>query len=163
MRLLAAIPALLMIGIGCAGVQKSDAGWRCIDHGTHSWERRDEFIACTACGNPDDYQMFSVRRKAGPKEAKDSVFLHSREAVLDEMAEYIRLKVELYFAEATSGGWKLEKTTMPVIIRQYASDREVLTIGLIRKDDLTARALIRYLPLEYKMQLMGSGEIIPVD
>jgi hypothetical protein len=163
MNRLGIIIMVLTLGSGCASVKKPASTWRCVEHGAHTWEGRDDFIACTGCGNPDDYQLFSVRKRLGPREAKDSVLHHSREMLLDEMAEYIRLKVEQFFAEATSTGWKLEKTTMPVIIRQYTSEREALTIGLIRKEDLTARALIRYLPLEYKMQLMGSGEIIPVD
>ena len=156
---------LLGIIISCVGTQKiQPVDFLCKDHGTHRLLNKQEFADCfgVKVADLDSEYIFSQEGSAKNVDEIGPVASNLRNAVADLIVDAIVKKLEVAFGNDFTQNWRLERIDLPVTFRTFtiasAVPIKVKVVAIVKKDDLTPRSLVRFLPLEYKMKLMKTNE-----
>jgi hypothetical protein len=146
--------------LSCKGTQKkADDAYICKMHGQHRLDIKESFCACFGISpeKTEDYLIFSREGRQG-KSSFESCEKAVKNEVADEIVAYIVARLNLAFGDDLLIHWELEKIDLPIVFRTYlktgADDTYVKVVAVARKEDFTPRALIKFLPLEYKMKLL---------
>jgi hypothetical protein len=164
MRLITIILIASCFVVSCSGTQKkADGDYICKAHGQHRLDVKESFCACFGI-NPDkteEYLIFSREGMQG-KSTIESREQSLKNDVADEIVSYIVARLNIAFGNDLLIHWELEKIDLPIIFRTFVKtgrdDAYVKVVAVARKDDFTPRALLRFLPLEYKMKLLKPEE-----
>lgn len=135
-------------------------GYRCMEHGVHHHERRDELCTCLGIDPKefDNYQFYTLEDST--KKAEDLPALTDR--LKDEMerkiVSIVMHKIEKAMGKHLYKYWKFEETNIPVAIRRFTKKEgdtySAMVIAAMTKYSLSPRGIIMYLPLEYKMHIL---------
>jgi hypothetical protein len=154
---------LFSLFLSCAGTQKSiEQDYICREHGVHHFNNKEEFCACFGIdiSAVSNYYVFSKETKLSgdEKEAAASI----KDAVADDIVDIIVKRLDAAFGSDVFSRWQFEKIDIPVTFRSFkkkAPDGSYIkSTAISLKANFTPRALIKFLPLEYKMKLLK-----PVD
>ncbi|MGL4368958.1 MAG: hypothetical protein ACRCUT_04705 [Spirochaetota bacterium] len=159
---------LLSVFLSCSVQKKTGAGgYLCREHGIHSSGKKAEFSACFGI-EPDKIESCYLYEKESTASDSASVSRISaglKGQIADEIVARIMLRLEEAFGSDLVSRWHLESIDLPVAFRCFvfndSGTYRVKVFALLKKEDLEPRSLIRFLPLEYKMNLLepNSGEL----
>jgi hypothetical protein len=157
---------LCSLMISCAGVRTTGVSDEkrmvCREHGIHHPDNAAEFAACFGIekGKIDQYYIFEKGSKGSAAET-DQTAARLKSLVADMIVDEIMKRLEQSFGNDLTANWRLESISMPVPFRTFVRTQdgaaEVKVFALVKKSDLEPQALIRFLPLEYKMKLIQPG------
>jgi len=127
-------------------------------HNAHNFYSKADFARCMGIDENalEDYFIFSQSAKAFSDTASTESMLKS--TVCDTIVDEVMLRIQTMFTNKQFARWHFTEMSLPVQFRtfiQQGSIPEMMVVGLVKKDDLSARAIIYYLPLEYKMDIIG--------
>jgi hypothetical protein len=166
MRILAIILIAGCLFASCKGTQKkNDSDYICRAHGQHRLDVKESFCACFGIKpeKTDDYLIFSKEGLQG-KSSIESCEKAVKNEVADEIVAFIVTRLNAAFGNELLIHWDLERIDLPIIFRTFvktaSDDTHVKVVAVARKEDFTPRALIRFLPLEYKMKLLKPDDKI---
>ena len=131
------------------------------EHGTHHLEIKSEAAACfnISPADFDLYQIFSDEEKTRDRSELAGLAAHAKNVCAENIIEYITKTIASAFGKHEYSGWQLNALDIPVVFRVFTrfdgTTYYVKAVAIIKKNDLTPKALIRFLPLEYKMKLIG--------
>jgi hypothetical protein len=164
MRIAAIILIASCFVVSCKGIQKkADGDYICKTHGQHRLDVKESFCACFGikADKIDDYLIFTREGVQG-KSTIESCEQSLKNEVADEIVTFIVARLNVAFGNDLLIHWELEKIDLPIIFRTFiktgSDDTHVKVVAVARKEDFTPRALIRFLPLEYKMKLLKPEE-----
>lgn len=153
----------LLFLVSCAGTQKAaDKGYVCREHGVHHQTNKEEFCICFGIDplSVSKYYIFSKEAKLSGDETAAAASL--KNAVADEIVDMVVKRLNEAFGVDVLSNWSLEKTDLPVIFRSFKKNTPdgiyIESAAVSLKDNFTPRALIKFLPLEYKMKLLKTDE-----
>lgn len=154
--------SLCLVFVSCSGQKRGEKnGYLCREHGTHNSEDRYEFATCfqIPAGDMDQYYVFSRETSVKNISEVDAAALRQKEIVADEIVGLIMIRLEAAFGNDITSRWHLESIDLDVPFRRFvfndSGTYKIKVIAVMRKDNLLPRSLIRFLPLEYKMNLMN--------
>jgi len=157
----AAALLLCTMVLSCSGQKRAaKSGYLCREHGLHSADDRSEFASCFQIRSDeiDQYYLFSRETTAKTPADIDAAANRQKELIADEIVELIMGRLELAFGNDIASRWHLESIDLDVPFRRFVFNDngsfKIKVFAVMRKDDLSPRSLIRFLPLEYKMNLM---------
>jgi hypothetical protein len=160
MRIVAIILLAGCFIVSCKGTQKKTEGdYICKMHGQHRLDKKESFCECFGINSEKtaDYLIFS-KESVQRKNSSESTEKQLKNEVADEIVSFIVTRLNLAFGNDLLIHWELEKIDLPIVFRTYvkpgAEDTFVKVVAVARKEDFTPRALIKFLPLEYKMKLL---------
>jgi hypothetical protein len=163
------LPLLIAVAIpSCSGakpVQKGSVyagnmGYTCKMHGVHRLEDRRDSSKCFDAdfSNPDEYYFIKESSSTDKNDLK-MVSARLRGMVEGQITRMVISRIEKMTGREIFRNWSFDNMSIPAVIREFtASDgtrNSVVVVGIIRKKDLSGKAPITYLPLEYKMQVIG--------
>ena len=150
----------LLTAAGCSTQKVPKRGWLCREHGTHLATVKAEFLACfqIAQADIDSYYIFEKENAVKAGKEIDPTAALLKENVADEIVDLIMKRLEAAYGSELTAHWRLESIDIGVPFRTFVNTEggqsRVRVIALLKKDDLSPRSLIRFLPLEYKMNLV---------
>lgn len=152
--------AILILFIACKSNQTKTEYSICIQDGKSRLEIQSEFLECfnIQASEISDYKEY--RKTINSKQQIDTENLSEtiQNDLMEMLAKTILLKMRMSFGSDIVGNWSYDRIKIPVQYRSFlktTKNGKVLTgIILIKKSDLETRSIIRYLPLDYKMQVL---------
>lgn len=160
-RVSAAACIVCALVLSCSGQKRAaKTGYLCREHGLHNADDRGEFVSCFQIQSDeiDQYYLFSRETTAKTPADIDAAANRQKELIADEIVELIMGRLELAFGNDIASRWHLESIDLDVPFRRFvfndSGSYKIKVFAVMRKDDLSPRSLIRFLPLEYKMNLM---------
>lgn len=145
---------------GCSPQKTPKRGWLCREHGTHLATVKADFLSCFRIAQADIDSYYIFEKESAVKTGKDidQTAALLKENVADEIVDLIMKRLEAAYGSELTSHWRLESIDIGVPFRTFAftegASSKVKVIALLKKDDLSPRSLIRFLPLEYKMNLV---------
>lgn len=145
---------------GCSTQKAPKRGWLCREHGTHLATVKADFLACFQIAQTDIDSCYIFEKESAMKTGTDidSTAALLKENVADEIVDLIMKRLEAAYGSELTSHWRLESIDIGVPFRTFvlaeSGKNRVKVIALLKKDDLSPRSLIRFLPLEYKMNLV---------
>ena len=145
---------------GCSTQKTRKHGWLCREHGTHLATVKADFLACFQIGQSDTDSCYIFEKESSVTNGKDldSTSAILKEKVADEIVDLIMKRLEAAYGSELTAHWRLESIDIGVPFRTFVlaegPSLRVKVIALLKKDDLSPRSLLRFLPLEYKMNLV---------
>jgi hypothetical protein len=145
--------------ISCAGTQKTaEQAFLCRDHGIHHPENKDEFCACFGIDPAAVSGYFVFSKESAISGDENSTAAALRDSVADDIVDMIVKRLDAAFGMDAIAHWQFDKIDLPVIFRSFRKNTpdgvRIKVIAVSLKENFTPRALIRFLPLEYKMKLL---------
>ncbi len=156
--------AVLLFLAGCKIIQNQNNYSICIEDGVSRLEVKEEFAACykISAAEMEKYKLFSKAEILNRPSDENELRARLKSNVNSMIAEVILFKLKDAFGQNVEEYWQLEKITIPVYYRSFkktaGNEVTITVIGIIPENEMTARALIKYLPLEYKMQFIDKKE-----
>ena len=162
MRLISLFTAgtLLVFATACSTQKAQRTGYLCREHSVHRATDREEFAACfrIAPHEIENYYIFEKEVSAKNAAGVDAAASQMKELAAEEIVDLIMKRLEAAYGSELTAHWRLESIDIDVPFRRFVfADNGVFKVkvmALLKKDDLSPRSLIRFLPLEYKMNLV---------
>jgi hypothetical protein len=160
---------LLFFLSSCSGAQETKQkntsyAYICLEHGTHYYNDPASLSKCLGI-SPQKFTDYYFFHNDGTTKDKDNLVqlrYMLKEKLADQLVTVIINRLQIAFGEEVTTRWHLESTTLPVLFRHFTQFDgklyHVKVIAVIAKKDLAPRSLIRFLPLEYKMNFMQPSE-----
>jgi hypothetical protein len=163
------LPGIIVAAISnCSGSQPVQKGrvyagnmsYICAMHGVHRLEDRQDSSKCfnVDFSDPDEYYFVKESSSSGKNDLK-MVSARLRGMVEGQITRMVISRIEKMTGREIFRNWSFDNMSIPAVIREftanYGTGNSVVVVGIIRKKDLSGKAPITYLPLEYKMQLIG--------
>lgn len=155
---------LILFAVSCKTDQQKKNYSICIENGTSRLEIRSEFAECYGISPEeiDDYELYKITETISVSLSETERVTILQKKVSSVIAGEILSKLKNAFGQNVEEYWNLERITIPVKYRSfrktYDGKKDITVIGIIPKKEMTPRALIKYLPLEYKMQFIEKKE-----
>jgi len=151
--------ALVVIIFACNGCAKKSIRTGpliCTVHGIHNCYDKSEIAQCIGVDEKsiDDYYIFS-ESGSGDSSTNESKL---KSLVCDKIVDEVMLRIQMIYSSKQFQRWQFTDMSLPVIFRTFVkkeNQQEMVVIGFVKKDDLSPKAIIYYLPLEYKMDIIG--------
>lgn len=152
---------ILLAGIDCrTAPPEQGCDYVCTAHGAHRSGERNQLAVCLGLDTRglDEYHLFR-REGRGAGEA-DCARLASelRSRVEDEIVEILMRRIEGAMGKEIYKHWRFDRMNLPVLFREFrcpGSECRASCVAAVKKDDISPKGVIRYLPLEYKMDILG--------
>jgi hypothetical protein len=152
---------ILLAGIGCrTAPAEQGCDYVCTAHSAHRAGERDQLAACLGLDprSLGEYHLFR-REGLGAGEADCArLAAELRGKVEDEIVEILMRRIEDAMGKEIYKRWRFDRMNVPVLFREFrcsGSGCRVSCVAAVKKDDLSPKGVIRYLPLEYKMDILG--------
>ncbi len=147
---------VVLAGNGCSPKGVRTAPFVCTLHGTHNCYNKSDIAQCIGVDEKMvvDYYLFS-ETGTGDSTTNESKL---KSLVCDKIVDEVMLRIQMVYGDKQFQRWQFTDMSLPVIFRTFVkkdSNPQMIVIGFVKKDDLSARAIIYYLPLEYKMDIIG--------
>ncbi|MCX8124332.1 MAG: hypothetical protein N3F66_09230 [Spirochaetes bacterium] len=129
----------------------------CTVHGIHNCYDKSQIARCIGVNENEleNYYMFSENGNFGDSSLSEAKL---KSLVCDKIVEEVMLRIQMVYTDKQLQRWQFTDMSLPVIFRTFVkkdNQQEMIVIGFVKKDDLSPRAIIYYLPLEYKMDIIG--------
>ncbi len=128
----------------------------CMAHGIHNCYNKSDVARCIGVSESeiDNYYLFSESGIIGDSSVTESKL---KSLVCDKIVEEVMLRIQAVYTDKHFQRWQFTDMSLPVIFRTFVKKgtQEVIVIGFVKKDDFSPKAIIYYLPLEYKMDIIG--------
>lgn len=144
----------------CSSMKVEEQYSICVQDGKSRLEIQEEFAQSFSIdvNSIDSYQLFkktiSIRKTDSVRNASTNL----ENDIMNVLAQTVLIKMKMSFGPQVQEYYDYKKLTIPVKFRSFlkkGSEKSELTgIAIVKKSDLTARSLIKYLPLEYKMKII---------
>ncbi|HOM88217.1 MAG TPA: hypothetical protein PLX22_04420 [Spirochaetota bacterium] len=149
---------IVLVALCCSKHGVRSGAMLCTMHNAHNFYSKADFARCMGIDENalEDYFIFSQSAKAFSDTASTESMLKS--TVCDTIVDEVMLRIQTMFTNKQFARWHFTEMSLPVQFRtfiQQGSIPEMMVVGLVKKEDLSARAIIYYLPLEYKMDIIG--------
>ncbi len=149
---------IVLVALCCSKHGVRSGAMLCTMHNAHNFYSKADFARCMGIDENalEDYFIFSQSAKAFSDTASTDSMLKS--TVCDTIVDEVMLRIQTMFTNKQFARWHFTEMSLPVQFRtfiQQGSIPEMMVVGLVKKEDLSARAIIYYLPLEYKMDIIG--------
>lgn len=163
---------ILLLIFSCSSQKISlKSNFLCSEHGTHNAADASSFAECFGISAKElqDYKIFSNKSDGIKKENLEGEKKRLKDLLSDNMVDLIMILMKKYYGDAITSSWSLERTTMPVKYRFFIQEENgkynIHGYGIMLNSDLEARSLLRFLPLEYKMNFLHvkEGEMNSAD
>ncbi|MBN1498921.1 MAG: hypothetical protein JW982_02090 [Spirochaetes bacterium] len=154
------LSVLVFCAVSCSSGQHGKIYSICIENGVSRFEIESEFAECfgIAVEDIDSYEIYKIAESVNISIQDDVTVSILKNKLSAVIAGNILMRLKNAFGQNVEEYWKLERITIPVKYRSFrkndGENKDVTVIGMILKSELTPRALIKYLPLEYKMQFI---------
>ena len=158
------LSVIFCAAVSCSTQKESRHGYLCKEHGYHRATVKDEFAACfgITTSDIDNYYIFEKENTVSTSADIDPTASRLKGIVADEIVDLIMKRLEAAYGSELTAHWHLESIDISVPFRRFVMNDgagfKVKVIALMKKDDLSPRSLIRFLPLEYKMNLVEPTE-----
>lgn len=135
-------------------------GYRCLEHGAHHYERKEELCACLGIDPKDyaSYEFFIIEDSTKKFDDLPSLTERLKDEMERKIVSTVMHKIEKAMGKHLYKYWKFEETNIPVTIRRFTKKEGdiygALVIAAMTKYSLSPRGIIMYLPLEYKMHIL---------
>lgn len=141
---------------GCSKKGVREGNFVCTVHGIHNCYDKDQMAQCIGVDEKtmDEYYLFSESGN-GDSFANESKL---KSLVCDKIVDEVMLRIQMVYSDKQFQRWQFTDMSLPVIFRTFVkkgSRQEMVVIGFIKKEDMSPKAIIYYLPLEYKMDIIG--------
>ncbi len=149
---------IVLVALCCSKHGVRSGAMLCTMHNAHNFYSKADFARCMGIDENalEDYFIFSQSAKAFSDTASTESMLKS--TVCDTIVDEVMLRIQTMFTDKQFARWHFTEMSLPVQFRTFikqGSIPEMMVVGLVKKEDLSARAIIYYLPLEYKMDIIG--------
>jgi len=149
---------IVLVALCCSKHGVRSGAMLCTMHNAHNFYSKADLARCMGIDENalEDYFIFSQSAKAVSDTASTESMLKSN--VCDTIIDEVMLRIQTMFTNKQFARWHFTEMSLPVQFRtfiQQGSIPEMMVVGLVKKEDLSARAIIYYLPLEYKMDIIG--------
>lgn len=141
---------------GCSKKSVRDGNFVCTVHGIHNCYNKSQLAQCIGVNEKsiDEYYLFS-ESGIGDSSANESKL---KSMVCDKIVDEVMLRIQMVYSDKQFQRWQFTDMSLPVIFRTFVKKgnrQEMMVVGLVKKDDMSPKAIIYYLPLEYKMDIIG--------
>ena len=149
--------------LSCSTGKGPKHGYLCRDHGYHRATIKDEFAACfqIKAEEIDSFYIFQQEASCNGKNA-ESEAAKLKGIIADQIVEMIMSRLEAAYGKELTSRWRLESIDISVPFRSFVLSENgscrMKVIAILRKDDLSPRSLTKFLPLEYKMNILEPTE-----
>ena len=169
MRYVPLICIIAALALYCSSTEKKTThGYICMDHLLHHIDNRQQYLQCAGINSQDMDQYITLEETGRTKDYNQinpvakGLQKTLEHTIVRIMKESIETAIQKGFLQLGSINfqirWEFEKMTLPVIFRKFRSYDgnfyNVKAVALIKKDDLTPKSIIQYLPLDYKMHIL---------
>lgn len=150
------IAALLAASCGRKNM-RADA-MHCTMHAVHNCYNRSDVAQCIGISENaiDEYYLFTESSPSGVDIVSTESALQSQ--VGNKIVEEVMQRIQMIYSDKQFQQWNFSELSMPVIFRTFAQkgkNPSMMVVGFVKKEDFTPKAIIHYLPLEYKMDIIG--------
>jgi hypothetical protein len=155
-----AAAALLCTVSACSTQKASRSGYLCAEHSIHRATVKEEFAACFQIrpDQIDEYYIFERDVSVSDLKNVNSAASQIKDTIANDIVDLIMKRLEAAYGSELTSHWRLESIDIHVPFRRFILNEDgkfkIKVIALLKKDDLSPRSLIRFLPLEYKMNLV---------
>ena len=144
---------------GCSKKGVREGNFVCTMHGIHNYYNKAQLAQCIGIDEKtiDNYYLFS-ETGIGDSYANESKL---KSMVCEKIVDEVMLRIKMVYSDKQFQRWQFTDMSLPVIFRTFVkkgSRQEMVVIGFVKKDDMSPKAIIYYLPLEYKMDIIGREE-----
>jgi len=162
--ILVAVSFLLCVHCSQTRVKKSC--YTCIMHGTHHVSDSTQLADCLDVPR-DELESYYLFREKGSVPGSQDVSAEAarvKDRVKESIVNLMVRKLEGAVGQALYTRWRFDSMSMkvPVKFREFRKTEGditgIIVIGAIKKNEFEPRNIIKYLPLEYKMQIMEDEE-----
>ena len=141
---------------GCSKKGVREGNFVCTMHGIHNCYIKAQLAQCIGIDEKtiDDYYLFSESGIGDSSENESKL----KSLVCDKIVDEVMLRIHMVYSDKQFQRWQFTDMSLPVIFRTFikkGSRQEMMVIGFVKKDDMSPKAIIYYLPLEYKMDIIG--------
>lgn len=160
------VTAVIILFVSCSGRQVTSTGYVCTKHGTHHLEDRFELAGCLGVDYKalvnDSFYIFRDTGYVSGTEDPDMEAERTRDRVKDKIVDLMVRKMEAAVGRMLYTRWRFDSMAPPVKFREFRKKEgdttRILILGVIERKEFEPRNIIKYLPLEYKMQIMENEE-----
>ncbi|HNV45520.1 MAG TPA: hypothetical protein PLE73_00630 [Spirochaetota bacterium] len=161
----AAVFAIVAACAGCASVPAVTAyDYVCALHGTHHLRDRAHTAACFGfpLAEYDNIRFFSREGAAQTDAQYDPLRARLTDEVENAIVDAVMQKIQSAMGASIKRHWRFEQIKVPVVLRAFRHDSpgaiRATVVAAMHKDRLAPAAIIKYLPLEYKMDIIDYEE-----
>lgn len=156
------VAASFLMCVHCSQTQVKKSGYTCTMHGTHHFTDRSQLADCLDV-NSDELDSYYIFREKGSVQGNQDVSAEAvrvKDRVKERIVNLMVRKLEGAIGQALYTRWRFDSMSMrvPVKFREFRKTEGditgIIVIGIIKKNEFEPRNIIKYLPLEYKMQIM---------
>lgn len=129
----------------------------CTAHGIHNCYNKSDVAQCIGVSENEieNYYLFSESGNIGDSSMTESKL---KSLVCDKIVDEVMLRIQMVYTDKHFQRWQFTDMSLPVIFRTFVkkgNQQDTIVIGFVKKEALTPKAIIYYLPLEYKMDIIG--------
>ncbi|MEJ5363402.1 MAG: hypothetical protein WHV26_15185 [Spirochaetota bacterium] len=151
-----ALVFVVITGNGCTKKGIRTGTLVCTVHGIHNCYNKSDIAQCIGVDEKsiDNYYIFS-ESGSGDSSTNESKL---KSLVCDKIVDEVMLRIQMIYSDKQFQRWQFTEMSLPVIFRTFVqkeNHQQMVVIGFVKKDDLSPKAIIYYLPLEYKMDIIG--------
>lgn len=159
---LIAIVLVLFLVYSCKSAMVSK-GFVCLEHNIHHFNDKNELVECfdLKFNDLNDYYIYSAKGNYNNNFfwVKNTLQNEVENKIVDDVIS----KINLYFPGSLKYSWNFNQMSLPVKFRTFVLKNnkhsgQMIVIGIVKKADLKPKRLIYYLPLEYKMDVIGKDK-----
>ena len=138
----------------------------CALHGEHHLRDRAQTAACfgITLADYDRHRFFGAEGDALSAEAREGVRNRLTDEVENVVVDLMFDKIQAAMGKALKKHWHFDRLHVPVVFREFASVsgnvHHIKIVAIMRQAQLEPAAIIKYLPLEYKMDLIDETGIL---
>jgi hypothetical protein len=154
------ISSIIILISSCKTAQNAgEYDYICTEHSKHRLFIKEELAECMKI-NPSEIGNYHIfRENAETADAEHSrLFDKILDSLEDRIVEIITVKIEAAMGNAIKKHWQFDRISLPAVFRHfrhYDGRTYRLTVAAaIRKADIEPKGIIRFLPLEYKMDIL---------
>jgi len=156
------VAASFLLSVHCSQRQVKKIGYTCTRHGTHHVTDNTQLADCLGVSH-NELELYYLFREKGSVQGKQGVSAEAtrvKDRVKERIVNLMVRKLEGAIGQALYTRWRFDSMSMrvPVKFREFRKTEGditgIIVIGIIKKKEFEPRNIIKYLPLEYKMQIM---------
>ncbi|MFW5771144.1 MAG: hypothetical protein ACOCX9_06885 [Spirochaetota bacterium] len=156
------VAASFLLSVHCSQRQVKKTGYTCTMHGTHHATDRRQLAECLEVSH-NELELYYLFREKGSVQGKQGVSAEAvrvKDRVKERIVNLMVRKLEGAIGQALYTRWRFDSMSVqvPVKFREFRKTdgdmTNIIIIGAIKKNEFEPRNVIKYLPLEYKMQIM---------
>lgn len=155
---------LLVVLNGCKSqIISESSDFICYEDGVSRYDNSVEFLKCVNVNPVDKNDHIYFEIDSGPYKDLHNAVQEANKNLKTALVVRLknifqnRLKVRVY------NSWNMDKIKMPVTYRHFyqktGSDYKIKSVAVFLKKDAEPLAILRYLPLEYKLPFLDQLEI----